>query len=180
MRKGIAFIVAFALVISQFAMYIPTFAMSNITVTVTNPAAANPSDVGTGEKSEYSIAFDIDFDIDIGDVIKVKFPPGTSFVNTTIDKADVTVGGVNPTEDVSSSGTIASIKTPTAYTAGATITVVFSINAGVKNPSSQSGKYKLQVVHLKDLTEQPRSKIMTNIPIIIILDIDLRLPLVPL
>jgi hypothetical protein len=143
MKKGIAFIVAFTLILSQFALYMPSFATTSITVGVENEAGTN--DVAIGEVSEYTVTFDLDSDLDTGDFIKVKFPSGTSFVNTTIDKTYITVDGANPTVNPTASGTIASIVSPANIAAGSTVVVVFSIDAGVKNPTSQSGKYQLQV-----------------------------------
>jgi hypothetical protein len=143
MKKSIAFIVAFVLALSQFGFYTAVNALDTILVTVENQSGTN--DVATGEISEYTIDFTLDEDLALDDVIKIKFPSGTSFVNTTVDKTDVFVDGVNPTKDATASGTILSIHTPTAYTAGDTISINLPIDAGVKNPSTQSGKYKLQV-----------------------------------
>lgn len=144
MRKGTAFFVAFVLALSQFSLY--TYyakAINTITVTVLNEGGTD--DVATGEISAYTIEFTLDEDLFEGDVFKVKFPSGTSFANSTIDKSDVTVDGVNPTKDPTTSGTIISIHSPADYSAGDTVVIDLPIEAGVKNPSTQSGKYKLQV-----------------------------------
>ncbi len=144
MRKGIAFIVAFVLALSQFSLYTNLVkAINTITVTVLNEDGVD--DVATGEISAYTIEFVLGEDIFEGDVFKIKFPSGTSFANSTIDKSDVTVDGVNPTKDPTTSGTIISIHSPAGYSAGDPVVIVLPIEAGVKNPSTQSGKYKLQV-----------------------------------
>ncbi|MDD4613857.1 MAG: stalk domain-containing protein [Caldisericia bacterium] len=143
MKKGIAFIVAFVLALSQFGFYTAVNAIHAIDVLVVNQSGTD--DVATGEISEYTIDFTLDEDVALDDVIKIKFPTGTSFVNATIDKSNVFVDGTNPTKDATASGTILSIHTPAAYSAGDIISINLPIEAGVKNPSTQSGKYKLQV-----------------------------------
>jgi len=94
-KKVFGIVLALALVLSMSVMAAPAgAAISNVTVTQTNPIAAT--------LSTYNISFVTQEPVDINDVIDITFPVGTNISN--VPAAVVTVGGIDRLTNLPASG----------------------------------------------------------------------------
>jgi hypothetical protein len=120
--------------------YILTASQSlSVNSVLPNPTTQNSS-------ASYSINFNLGSSgaLGIGDSIRIVFPNNTS-LPASINLNDVTVEGTNPSENPTIEGDTLTIKSPSAFSNLAEISVLINQTAGILNPTLVQG-YTLKVI----------------------------------
>jgi len=119
--------------------------------------AVTVSPVRTGEVAEYTIVFDITSSLAAGvDSVTVDFPSDTTVPVTGIySTGDIRINGANVSSgDITVDGRKVSMVTPITIVAPATVTVVFTTDAGIINPTI-TGDYTLWVNTSRSADQTP-------------------------
>ena len=145
MKKVISIIVALALMLSLGIAATPVLADVTVPTVEVDPAVVN-------EVASYTITFNITSTLAGGATVSVRFPTGTTVPATsTYQPGDITVQGWPISHgDIVVSGQVVTITLPDPIGAIAQVTVVFTKDAGIKNPTVPKSDYTLEVKTSKE------------------------------
>jgi len=140
MKKRISVLLTFFLFVSLFSWIQPVRAL--------DPAVVTPLPHTGGKPAQYMVDFVLGtgtgFAIPSTGYFKITFPSDTK-LPTSLAKANVTVNAAIPPSDPTISGQTIKVLVPSAYPAGTSISIVFALAAGIKNPTTPTGMIKLKV-----------------------------------
>ena len=140
MKKRISVLLTFFLFVSLFSWIQPVRAL--------DPAVVTPLPHTGGKPAQYTVDFVLGtgtgFAIPSTGYFKITFPSDTK-LPTSLAKANVTVNAAIPPSDPTISGQTIKVLVPSAYPAGTSISIVFALAAGIKNPTTPTGMIKLKV-----------------------------------